>query len=125
MKMADGGFRPAYNVQLATTCEEQIIVGMDVVNIGSDMAQLAPMVSQVEQRLECNVGDVAEGNSLLHGQEVQVFGDAGYQGADKRDDAPKDVPWHVAMGPAKRKALDKEHSAVDALPSSTPNALST
>ncbi len=51
MKMADGGFRPAYNVQLATTCDEQIIVGMDVVNIGSDMAQLAPMVSQVEQRL--------------------------------------------------------------------------
>ena len=51
MKMADGGFRPAYNVQLATTCEEQVIVGMDVVNIGSDMAQLAPMVSQVKQRL--------------------------------------------------------------------------
>ena len=34
-----------------------------------------------------NVGDVVEGNSLLHGQEVQVFGDAGYQGADKRADA--------------------------------------
>ena len=51
MKMGDGGFRPAYNVQFATTCEEQLIVGMDVVNAGSDMAQLAPMVSQVEQRL--------------------------------------------------------------------------
>ncbi|WP_344870015.1 IS5 family transposase, partial [Comamonas faecalis] len=62
-----------------------------------------------------NVGDVVEGNSLLHGQEVQVFGDAGYQGADKRADASKDVPWHVAMGPAKRKALDKEHNAIHAL----------
>jgi transposase len=51
MKMGDGGFRPAYNVQVATTCEEQVIVGMDVVNAGSDMAQLAPMVEQVEQRL--------------------------------------------------------------------------
>jgi transposase len=51
MKMGDGGFRPAYNVQLATTCEEQVIVGMDVVNTGSDMAQLAPMVEQVERRL--------------------------------------------------------------------------
>lgn len=51
MKMGDGGFRPAFNVQFATTCEEQIIVGMDVVNAGSDMAQLAPMVEQVEQRL--------------------------------------------------------------------------
>jgi transposase len=51
MKMGDGGFRPAFNVQFATTCEEQVIVGMDVVNAGSDMAQLAPMVEQVQQRL--------------------------------------------------------------------------
>lgn len=51
MKMGDGGFRPAYNVQFATECEGQVIVGMDVVNAGSDMAQLAPMVEQVEQRL--------------------------------------------------------------------------
>lgn len=52
MKMADGGFRPAANVQFATTCGEQVIVGMDVVNAGSDMAQLAPMVEQVQQRLQ-------------------------------------------------------------------------
>jgi transposase len=51
MKMGDGGFRPAYNVQFATECEGQVIVGMDVVTAGSDMAQLAPMVEQVEQRL--------------------------------------------------------------------------
>lgn len=51
MKMSDGGFRPAVNVQLATTTAEQLIVGMDVVNIGSDMAQLAPMVEQVDKRL--------------------------------------------------------------------------
>jgi transposase len=50
MKMGDGGFRPAYNVQFATTCDSQVIVGMAVVNAGSDMAQLAPMVEQVEQR---------------------------------------------------------------------------
>jgi transposase len=51
MKMGDGGFRPAYNVQFATTCDTQVIVGTAVVNAGSDMAQLAPMVEQVEQRL--------------------------------------------------------------------------
>ena len=51
MKMGDGGFRPAYNVQFATDCQSQVIVGMDVVTAGSDMAQLAPMVAQVEQRL--------------------------------------------------------------------------
>ena len=51
MKMGDGGFRPAYNVQFATDCATQVIVGVDVVTAGSDMAQLAPMVQQVQQRL--------------------------------------------------------------------------
>ena len=51
MKMGDGGFRPAFNVQFATTCKDQVIVGMDVVNTGSDMAQLGPMAEQVDKRL--------------------------------------------------------------------------
>ena len=51
MKMADGGFRPSYNVQFATTCAQQVIVGMAVVNAGTDMAQLGAMVGQVERRL--------------------------------------------------------------------------
>jgi len=51
MKMGDGGFRPAYNVQFATDCASQVIVGVDAVTAGSDMAQVAPMVVQVEQRL--------------------------------------------------------------------------
>lgn len=51
MKMADGGFRPAYNTQFASDCDAQVIVGVEVSTSGSDMAQLAPMVSQVEQRL--------------------------------------------------------------------------
>lgn len=50
MKMGDGGFRPAFNVQMASTCEDQVIVGVDVSNAGSDMAQMAPMVQQVIQR---------------------------------------------------------------------------
>jgi transposase len=50
MKMGDGGFRPAFNVQLATTCEDQVIVGVAVTNAGSDMAQMAPMVEQVIER---------------------------------------------------------------------------
>ena len=51
MKMADGGFRPAYNVQIATDCASQVIVGVDASTAGSDMAQMSPMVAQVEQRL--------------------------------------------------------------------------
>ena len=54
-----------------------------------------------------NVNDVVEANSLLHGDEADVFGDAGYQGAHKRANAPPDVTWHVAMRPGKRAALDK------------------
>ena len=54
-----------------------------------------------------NVNDVVEGNSLLHGNESDVFADAGYQGADKRADAKADVNWHVAMKPGKRRVLDR------------------
>ncbi len=61
-----------------------------------------------------NVNDVVEANALLHGQETDAFGDAGYQGAHKRADAQPSVAWHVAMRPGKRAALDKS-KPVDAL----------
>ena len=54
-----------------------------------------------------NVNDVVEANALLHGEETEAFGDAGYQGVGKRPDANEDVQWHVAMRPGKRRALDK------------------
>jgi transposase len=50
MKMADGGFRPAFNTQFASDCDAQVIVGVDVVTAGTDMAQLKPMVDQVQAR---------------------------------------------------------------------------
>ena len=61
-----------------------------------------------------HVSDVTEGNSLLHGEEIDVFGDAGYQGADKRPEAKAHITWHVAMRPGKRRALDK-NDPLDAL----------
>ena len=61
-----------------------------------------------------HVSDVAQGNSLLHGQESVAFGDAGYQGIDKRAYAKAVVTWHVAMRPGKRRALDTTNEA-DAL----------
>lgn len=54
-----------------------------------------------------HVADVSEGNALLHGQESVAFGDAGYQGIEKRLDAKPGVRWLVAMRPGKRRALDK------------------
>ena len=53
-----------------------------------------------------HVNDVVEANSLLHGEETNAFGNAGYQGVAKRPDAKPDVTWHVAMRPGRRKALD-------------------
>ena len=49
MKMPDGGYRPAYNVELATDNASGVIVGVDVVNTG-DARQAAPMEEQVVQR---------------------------------------------------------------------------
>ena len=54
-----------------------------------------------------NVNDVTQGHGLLHGNEIVVFADAGYQGAAKRPEATG-VDWHVAMRPGKRRALDKQ-----------------
>ena len=58
-----------------------------------------------------HVSDISEGNTLLHGQESIAFGDAGYQGIEKRPDANSNVNWQIAMGPGKRKALNKENEA--------------
>jgi len=54
-----------------------------------------------------NVSDVTVGNALLHGEETDVFADAGYQGAGKRDDATA-ANWHVAMKPSVRKKWKKQ-----------------
>ena len=62
-----------------------------------------------------HVGDVVAGNQLLHGQETDAFGDAGYQGITKRADAKAGVTWHVAMRPGKRRALDKDNNPMHAL----------
>ena len=54
-----------------------------------------------------SVNDVIEANALLHGEEAEVWGDAGYQGAAKRPDATDVVRWNIAMRPGKRRQLDK------------------
>ena len=50
MKMADGGFRPAFNAQLAVDADTQLIAAVDVVNRGSDMNQMVPMYAQLQRR---------------------------------------------------------------------------
>jgi len=50
MKMGDGGFRPAYNVQFATTTETLVITGVDVNNQGTDGSLIGPMYDQLGRR---------------------------------------------------------------------------
>src|SRR5690606_7891629 len=50
MKMGDGGFRPAYNPQLASDVDSLVIVGVEVATVGSDQGQMVPMIEQVRER---------------------------------------------------------------------------
>jgi IS5 family transposase len=52
-----------------------------------------------------NVHDLHMAGALLHGQEQEVFADAGYQGVHKRPEAAGPT-WHVAMRRGKRKKLN-------------------
>jgi IS5 family transposase len=56
-----------------------------------------------------NVNDVTQASALVHGEETDVFADAGYQGVAKREEVQGiKANWHVAMRPGKRRALDKD-----------------
>jgi transposase len=54
MKMPDGGFRPAYNVQFATAGDPEggprTVVGVQVTNVGSDMGSITPMLDDIGAR---------------------------------------------------------------------------
>lgn len=62
-----------------------------------------------------NVNDVTQAHQLLHGKETLAFGDAGYQGVEKREENQgSTVKWLVALRPGKRKALpDTELGRMD------------
>jgi len=50
MKFSDGGYRPGYNVQFSTDTHSQIIMGVEVTNVGNDQEQLVPMLDQLQKR---------------------------------------------------------------------------
>ena len=54
-----------------------------------------------------NCHDVTQAHALLHGEEKDAYGEAGYQGVEKREEN-RDTPvnWHTAMRPGKRRQLD-------------------
>jgi transposase len=73
MKMPDGGFRPAFNVQFATEVGSGLIVGADVTNAGTDASELGPMLEGVR----ANTGKTPE----------SVLADGGYYSRENLDQA--------------------------------------
>jgi transposase len=73
MKMADGGFRPAFNAQWAAATGSQLIVGVAVTPVGSDRGQLPPMVEQLRRRYGRGPTElVADGGFADHRTITQV-----------------------------------------------------
>lgn len=58
--------------------------------------------------------DVNQVTDLLHGEEREAYGDAGYRGAEKRMPSGTDPPtWHIAMGRKERRAIQQRLAARD------------
>jgi transposase len=118
MKMADGGFRPAYNVQVASVAGEQIVVAVDVTNNGSDGGLMRPMLEQVQAQMgglpKRHVADGGFTNfddiEWAHGQGTEVFCPPKQpkKGADPYKARPSDGPgtsaWRSRMGSEEGKA---------------------
>jgi transposase len=49
MKMADGGFRPAYNCQISTAAGGQIAIAVDLDTTGSDRGLVRPMLDELQR----------------------------------------------------------------------------
>ena len=52
MKMANGGFNPAYNAQFSTDVDSNIIVGVDLSQQGNDTGLASPMLQQIEDHYD-------------------------------------------------------------------------
>jgi hypothetical protein len=128
MKMPDGGFRPALNVQIASDTSSRAIVGIDVINAGVDSGQLEPMRRQVQTRSGAKVREhLADGGYLTFEdvdraaeQDVTLyvppkpprdpakFGDE-FTPRASDSDAVKD--WRIRMGSAEAKEIYKQRAA--------------
>ena len=126
MKMADGGFRPAYNVQFAADTASQVIVGVDVLTTGRDQGQMTPMAGQIHTRHGRYPAEyLADGGFAQHAdlEAVTGCGVTVYAPVPRPKDAsrdrhqrlPADGPvigaWRERMGTADAKAVYKDRAA--------------
>ena len=126
MKMPDGGFRPAYNVQLATDGASGVIVGVKVVNTG-DAGQAAPIEEQVVQRTGQHPKDYLVDGSFATRADITTLDRRGvtvyapvrlprnkpeeerYQ--PRYEDGPEVVQWRQRMATDEAKAVYRERGA--------------
>jgi transposase len=128
MKMPDGGFRPAYNLQLATDEESQVIVGVAVDTTGNDGGQAPPVLEQVVGRTgrlpEAYLMDGSfarrEDVTALERRGVTVYAPtrsprtttSGRTKADPRpDDTPEVARWRERMETEEAKEIYKGRAA--------------
>jgi transposase len=128
MKMADGGFRPAYNFQFATATGSQVIVGVEVTTSGSDQGQLAPMVEQVQARFGQRPQEALVDGGFASHADIEavsapdkgcaVYAPVPQPKDPKRDrhtpldgDSPAVAAWRVRMGTAQAQAIYKDRAA--------------
>lgn len=118
MKMADGGFRPAYNVQVASAAGEQIVVTVDVVNNGSDAGQMQPILEQLHTEMggfpNRHIVDggycSSENIEWAHSNGIEVYSPPRQckNGADphvpRQNDGAGVAAWRIRMGTEEGKA---------------------
>lgn len=128
MKMGDGGFRPAFNVQFATTSDEaRVIVGVEATNRGSDAGQSTPMLEQIEQRTGVRPAEMLlDGGYAQHeaidqaaAQQVTLYtpvpkprtSDPRDPHAPRPEDSEAVAAWRQRMGTDEAKAIYKQRAA--------------
>ena len=126
MKMADGGFRPAYNVQFAGDTRSGAVAGMAVDNVGSDMGKMAPMndalAAAYGQRPAEHLADGGfarlDDIETLAGNGVTAFvpvpapkDNTRDRFAPRPDDPPGVADWRRRMGSEHAGAVYKERAA--------------
>ena len=124
MKMSGGDFRPAYNVQLATDVDSQVIVGVGVINRGNDQGEGLAMEEQVAQRTERHPGaylldggfvDLAD-IEALEGRGVRVYappkkGKGGQKATPKPGAEPGVIAWRERMDTEEGQAIYRHRAS--------------
>jgi transposase len=125
MKLADGGFRPAYNGQFATDTASQIIVGVELAN-GHERDQLGPMVDQLEARYGRAPAEYLVDGGYVNHTEIERLSAGGMTiylpvqparraGHDPHQPHPGDRPgviaWRARMASEQARRIYRERAA--------------